>query len=196
LLRRIAFGVGEGDVKCDHASTPGAQLIHQPRVVVSGKWEGSDCLECFFVNAYDHDAIVVRTLAAHLEPQIERALLDALKEGQAGMGVALQPGESKKRQARQRDCDGEPEVNMTKREFSGPLSPAWLLLRLQVNSAAVRTAGLAGAITATAASPVIQAQPQSHREPRTDQHIAQQVSMVRRSFGYHSRRCQTCLQHI
>src|SRR5580700_12312093 len=109
------------------------------------------------------------------------------------MRVALEPGESKKRQARQRNCDGEPEVNMTKREFSGPLGPACLLLRLQVHSAAVRTAGLAGPIAA--ASSEIQAQPQSYRKSRTDQHIAHQVSMVRRSFGYHRRRRQTRFEH-
>ena len=56
-------------------------------------------------------------LAAHFELQVERTLLDALKERQACMRVALQSGESKKRQARQRDCDGEPEINMTQREF-------------------------------------------------------------------------------
>ena len=100
----------------------------------------------------------MRTLAADFEAQIERSALDVLKEGEGGVGIALQSGERKKSEARQRDGDGEPEVNVTKREFCSPLRPAWLLLRLQVNSAAVGTAGLAGAIAA-AASAVIQAEP-------------------------------------
>ena len=39
LLRGITLGVGKGDVKRDHARSARAQLIHEPRVVVSGKRE-------------------------------------------------------------------------------------------------------------------------------------------------------------
>ena len=162
LLGGIAFGVGEGGVKGDYAGSAGAQLIDKLRVVASGKRERADLLECVFVDGYDDDAVVVRALAADFEAQIERSSFDALKEGESRVGIALQSGERKESEARQRDGDGEPEVNVTKREFCSPLRPAWLLLRLQVNSAAVGTAGLAGAIAA--ASAVIQAESQSHGE--------------------------------
>ena len=61
-----------------------------------------------------------------------------------------------------------------------PTYSTWML-RLKLclpNLAAVGTAGLAGAIAA--ASAVIQAESQSHRESRADQHIAHHMSVMRR----------------